>query len=113
MAELSEDKKRLEATSFQPGESKKIRKVGRSLSEIEEKLYMGDVMRVISPTQKRSLEFLKTELADGAKVPVAELQQKARAARIPIRSLTASRKMLNVRVSRVGQTGSFIWELQD
>lgn len=71
------------------------------------------VFRELSPTQKRSMEFLKSELASGAKVSVVELQQKARAARIPLRSLTASRKMLNVRVSRDGQTGSFIWELQN
>jgi len=70
------------------------------------------LFRELSATQKRSLEFLKTELSSGAK-EIVELQIKARQARIPLRSLTASRKMLNVRVSRVGQTGSFIWELQD
>jgi hypothetical protein len=74
---------------------------------------MGDVMRVISPTQRKSLDFLKKELADGAK-PVIELQHKARAEGIPTRSLTASRKLLGVKVTREGgQTGNFFWSLPE
>ena len=68
------------------------------------------LFRELSLTQKRSLEFLKTELSDGAK-EVVELQRKARAARIPLRSLTASRKLLQIEVSRAGQTGAFFWHL--
>ncbi len=74
---------------------------------------MGDVMRTISPTQRKSLEFLRRELADGAK-PVIELQHKARANRIPVRSLTKSRKLLGVKVTREGgQTGNFFWSLPE
>jgi hypothetical protein len=73
---------------------------------------MGDVMRTISPTQRKSLEFLKSELSDGLKVSIVELQQKARAARIPLRSLTASRKLLNIEVTRNGQCGEFYWSLK-
>ena len=70
------------------------------------------VFRELSVTQKRSLAFLKSELSNGAK-EVVELQRKARAARIPIRSLTSSRKLLRIKVSRVGQNGSFVWELPE
>jgi hypothetical protein len=73
---------------------------------------MGDVMRVISPTQRKSLEFLKSELADGAK-EVVELQRKAKASGVPVRSLTVSRKMLRVAVFRESQCGKFYWKMSD
>jgi hypothetical protein len=60
------------------------------------------------------LEFLKSELSDGQSKPVVELQHKARANRIPVRSLTASRKLLGVKVTREGgQTGNFFWSLPE
>jgi hypothetical protein len=74
---------------------------------------MGDVMRTISPTQRKSLEFIKRELADGEPKEVVELQRKARAEGIPTRSLTFSRKMLKVAVFREGQCGRFFWKLAD
>ncbi len=72
---------------------------------------MSNLYKKLSPTQRKSLDFLQNELRDGAKVSVIELQQKARAARIPLRSLTASRKLLQIEVSRDGQCGAFLWEL--
>ncbi len=74
---------------------------------------MGDIMRVISPTQRKSLEFLKSELSDGLPKEVVKLQLRARAEGIPTRSLTASRKMLKVAVFRDGQCGGFYWQMQD
>jgi hypothetical protein len=44
---------------------------------------MGDVMRTISPTQRKSLEFVRRELSDGEPKEVVELQMKARAEGIP------------------------------
>ncbi len=70
-------------------------------------------MRVISPTQRKSLEFIKRELKDGEPKEVIQLQMKARAEGIPTRSLTASRKMLRVAVFRDGQCGKFYWKLAD
>jgi NhaP-type Na+/H+ and K+/H+ antiporter len=74
---------------------------------------MSDVMRTISPAQRKSLEFIKKELADGQPKEVVALQMKARAEGIPTRSLTASRKMLRVAVFRDGQCGKFYWKLAD
>lgn len=74
---------------------------------------MGDVMRTISPTQRKSLEFVKKELADGQPKEVIQLQMKARAEGIPTRSLTASRKMLRVAVFRDGQCGRFYWQMSE
>ncbi len=74
---------------------------------------MGDIMRVISATQRKSLEFVKKELADGLPKEVIQLQMKARAEGIPTRSLTASRKMLRVAVFREGQCGKFFWQMQE
>ncbi len=74
---------------------------------------MGDVMRVISPTQRKSLEFLKSELADGEPKEVVQLQMRARAKGIPTRSLAFSRKMLKVAVFREGQCGRFFWKMPD
>jgi len=74
---------------------------------------MGDVMRTISPTQRKSLEFVKRELADGEPKEIVELQRKARAEGIPTRSLTFSRKMLKVAVFREGQCGRFFWKMPD
>ncbi len=71
---------------------------------------MGSPARFLSETQKRSLNFVRDQLSEGAK-PFAELQMQARAARVPLRSLTASRKILNVVVSRNGQKGEFFWSL--
>jgi hypothetical protein len=85
----------------------------RILSEIEEKLYMSDVYQELSPTQKKSLAFLKSELSDGSPREVVELQRKARSKGIPTRSLTASRKMLQVAVFRESQRGKFYWQMQD
>ncbi len=65
-----------------------------------------------TPTQKKLLAFLKSELAGGAK-EVVELQREARAAQIPIRSLTASQKMLRVAVFRESQCGKFYWQMAD
>jgi hypothetical protein len=72
---------------------------------------MGDVMRTISPTQRKSLEFLKKQLSDGQSREVIQLQQKARAEGISVRSLTTSRKMLRVAVFREGQCGRFFWKM--
>jgi hypothetical protein len=72
---------------------------------------MSDVYQELSPTQKKSLAFLKSELSDGSPREVVELQRKARAARVPIRSLTFCRKLLRIKVSRVGQNGGIVWEL--
>ncbi len=74
---------------------------------------MGDVMRTISPTQRKSLEFVKRELADGQPKEVVALQMKARAEGVPTRSLTTSRKMLRVAVFRDGQCGKFYWQMSD
>ncbi len=74
---------------------------------------MGDVMRTISPTQRKSLEFVKKELADGQPKEVIQLQMKARAEGIPTRSLTFSRKMLKVAVFRESQCGKFYWQMSD
>jgi hypothetical protein len=56
------------------------------------------------------LEWLRRELSDGAK-EVVELHRAARMARVPIRSLTFSRKILAVEVRRDGERGAFLWEL--
>ncbi len=74
---------------------------------------MGDVMRVISPTQRKSLDFVKKELADGQPKEVVQLQMKARAEGIPTRSLTFSRKMLRIAVFREGQCGKYFWQMQE
>ncbi len=74
---------------------------------------MGDLMRTISPTQRKSLEFVRRELSDGQPREVIELQQKARAEGIPTRSLTASRKMLRIAVFREGQCGRFFWQMSE
>ncbi len=74
---------------------------------------MGDVMRVISPMQRRSLEFVKRELSDGQPHEIVELQRKARAAGIPTRSLTFSRKMLKIAVFKDGECGRHFWRLLD
>ncbi len=94
----------------------KAKKLGRSkeiLSEVEEKLYMSDVYQELSPTQRKSLAFLKSELSDGLPREVVELQRKARAKGIPTRSLTASRKMLRIAVFRESQCGAFFWKMAD
>jgi hypothetical protein len=72
---------------------------------------MGDVMRTISPTQRKSLEFVKRELQDGAEVPVIELQRRAKLEGIPTRSLTFSRKMLKVAVFKEAGCGRFVWKM--
>lgn len=69
------------------------------------------VFRELSPTQKKSLEFLKRELSDGSKKEVRQLQIKAQSLRIPPRSLTFSRKMLGIKVTRDGQIGGYFWRL--
>jgi hypothetical protein len=74
---------------------------------------MGDVMRVISPTQRKSLEFLKKELSDGLPKEIVELQRKARAEGIPTRSLTFSRKMLGVAVFKDGECGKYCWQMSE
>ncbi len=74
---------------------------------------MGDVMRTISPTQRKSLEFVKKELSDGQPKEVVELQRRARAEGIPTRSLTFSRKMLPIVVFREGQCGAFYWRMSE
>ncbi len=74
---------------------------------------MGDVMRTISPTQRKSLEFVRRELSDGQPKEVIQLQQKARAEGIPVRSLTTSRKMLRIAVFRESQCGRFFWKMAD
>jgi hypothetical protein len=74
---------------------------------------MGDVMRTISPTQRKSLEFVKRELADGQPREVVELQRKARAEGIPTRSLTFSRKLLPIVVFRESQCGKFFWRMSE
>jgi hypothetical protein len=110
----SEDKKRLEDVNFQPGAKvKKFWNVGESLTSSRRNLYMGDVMRTISPTQRKSLEFVKKELSDGQPKEVVALQMKARAEGIPTRSLTTSRKMLRVAVFRDGQCGKFYWRMSE
>ncbi|MGI8642289.1 MAG: hypothetical protein ACR2MG_20350 [Pyrinomonadaceae bacterium] len=70
------------------------------------------VFKELSAGQRKSLEFLRRELKDGA-VEVIQLHRRAREARVPIRSLTSSRKLLRIKVSRVGQNGSFVWELPE
>ncbi len=72
---------------------------------------MGDVMRTISPTQRKSLEFVKRELQDGAEVPVIELQRRAKLKGIPTRSLTFSRRMLKVAVFKEAGRGRFVWKM--
>jgi hypothetical protein len=57
------------------------------------------------------LAFLESELSDGQSKPVIELQLRARANRIPVRSLTFSRKKLKVEVTRDEQTGVCFWSL--
>jgi hypothetical protein len=74
---------------------------------------MGDVMRTISPMQRKSLEFVRRELSDGQPREVIQLQQKARAEGIPVRSLTTSRKMLRIAVFRESQCGRFFWKMVD
>ncbi len=74
---------------------------------------MSDVYQELSPTQRKSLEFLKSELSDGSPREVVELQMKARSEGIPTRSLTASRKMLRVAVFRDGQCGKFFWQMSE
>ncbi len=74
---------------------------------------MSDVYQELSPTQKKSLAFLKSELSDGSPREVVELQRKARAVGIPTRSLTFSRKMLKVAVFRDGQCGKFVWQMSE
>jgi hypothetical protein len=74
---------------------------------------MGDVMRVISPTQRKSLEFVKRELADGQPKEIVELQRKARAEGIPTRSLTFSRRMLKIAVFKDGECGKYCWQMSE
>jgi hypothetical protein len=74
---------------------------------------MSDVYQELTPTQRKSLAFVKRELADGEPKEIVELQRKARAEGIPTRSLTFSRKMLKVAVFREGQCGRFFWKLAD
>ncbi len=68
------------------------------------------VFREISDSQRKAMRFLQIQLADGAK-EVRELQTLARTQGIYPRTLTASRKMLKIEVSRNGQTGEFYWQL--
>ena len=71
------------------------------------------VFQELSPMQKKSLAFVKKELADGEPREVVALQMKARAEGIPTRSLAFSRKMLKVAVFREGQCGRFVWQMSE
>jgi hypothetical protein len=62
---------------------------------------MGDVMRTISPAMKKSMNFLRSELADGTPREAGELQRKARAKGIQLRNLMHSRKLLGIEVTSV------------
>ncbi len=68
------------------------------------------ICREISDSQRKAMRFLQIQLADGAK-EVRALQTLARTQGIYPRTLTASRKLLNIKVSREGQTGEFYWSL--
>ncbi len=68
------------------------------------------VYRELSPAQKKSLAFLKSELSDGAR-EVRALQTLARTQGIYPQTLTASRKMLKIEVSRNGERGAYVWSL--
>ncbi len=69
------------------------------------------VFREITPTQRKSLAFLKSELSDGLPREVVELQRKAQSKGVPVRSLTFSRKLLKIEVSRNGERGAVVWSL--
>ncbi len=109
----SENKKGWKLQVSSRSENKKFGRSKEILSEVEEKLYMSDVYQELSPTQRKSLAFLKSELSDGSPREVVELQRKARAKGIPTRSLTASRKMLRIAVFRESQCGAFFWKMVD
>jgi hypothetical protein len=68
------------------------------------------IFRELTLMQRKSLEWLRCELSDGVK-EVTALHRAAGAARIPIRSLTFSRKLLKIEVSRNGERGAVVWSL--
>jgi hypothetical protein len=71
------------------------------------------VFREISEPQKKAIRFLQSELSDGARKEVRELQTKARTNGIYPRTLTSARKILRVAVFRESQCGRFVWKMPD
>jgi hypothetical protein len=71
------------------------------------------VFREISEPQKKAIRFLQSELGDGARKEVRELQTKARRNGIYPRTLTSARKILRVAVFRESQCGRFVWKMPD
>jgi hypothetical protein len=69
------------------------------------------IFRELTPTQRKSLAFLKSEMSDGLPREVVELQRKAQSKGVPIRSLTFSRKLLKIEVFRNGERGKCFWKL--
>ncbi len=68
------------------------------------------VFRQVTPEHRKAFDFLKYELKDGRRVPVVELREKAKAARVSRESLAASRKLLRVVVTR-DQSMKCLWQL--
>ncbi len=56
------------------------------------------VFRELTPAMKKSMNFLRAELADGTPREAGELQRKARAKGIQLRNLAHSRKLLGIEV---------------
>jgi hypothetical protein len=71
------------------------------------------VFREISEPQKKAVKFLQSELSDGARKEVIQLQTLARTQGIYPRTLTSARKMLPIVVFKEAGCGRFVWRMQN